>query len=507
MIWGYSPSYDLRFHASGWIQVLSQWKEGIAVPQWSSTANFGLGEPKFVFYPPFTVYVGAALLSFLPLKIAPGAFIWLVEVIAALSMYKLAVEFLPSRWALLSAALFVFSPYILADVYVRFSISELVAIAFFPTLLLGVYRLAADIRLAPLVAIGVAATTLADIPTVLVIDYTIAVVAIVLCYAKRSMWPLLRVGMAGLLGTALCGFYLAPGMFEAGWIRSAELELTPLPTLLFMTRPRNPWEVFILPLTIGYVALGIFILLRWKRSALQGEIRLVIAAITLFAVVMLLPVSRPIWMLLPRSEYIQFACRWLAILSVTTSFGLSALLARKDAATGKYGLRCFLLIAGFVILYTVTDYYVPGPLSLPKMRTAIETGTEPSFFLPLHAVRPSLPERIPEVTFSSAESTKGSVLRVLQSRPDRKTVEVNAVAPTAVALRLFYYPRWHVLVNKVRVDPLLDSRGAILVPVPQGKTAIEVVFVPSPGRKTGAAVTGAALVVLIFMSLVSLRTV
>src|SRR5467141_3067256 len=77
---GNAAGHDLQPQIASWIEAAGQWHEGILFPRWAAEANAGYGEPRFIFYPPASWMIGAAIWSVMPWKMAPGVFIWLVLV-------------------------------------------------------------------------------------------------------------------------------------------------------------------------------------------------------------------------------------------------------------------------------------------------------------------------------------------------------------------------------------------------------------------------------------------
>src|SRR5215470_17477879 len=227
---GNASGHDITFHASSWLDVAGQWKEGILFPRWCEWANNGFGEPRFIFYPPLSWMLGAALGFVVPWNAVPGTFIVLAQTLAGISMFVLARRFFPIGATLFAAACYAANPYALLVVYMRSDFAEELACSFLPLLLLAAFQVGGFIenrwrseqRATTVFALIFASMWLSNAPAGVLASYTVALLFAWAAIVRKSLAPLWR-GAGGLtLGFGLTGFYLLPAAYEQRWVNISQ---------------------------------------------------------------------------------------------------------------------------------------------------------------------------------------------------------------------------------------------------------------------------------------------
>ncbi len=137
---GNSCGHDFDFHLVSWFDALNAWRHGLLYPHWAASANYGAGEPRFVFYPPLTWMMGAALATVLPWTLVPVALTFLLLAGTGLATRALAREALSDGAATLAGCAALFSGYALFTAYERSAFAELAGGFWIPLVLLFALR-------------------------------------------------------------------------------------------------------------------------------------------------------------------------------------------------------------------------------------------------------------------------------------------------------------------------------------------------------------------------------
>src|SRR3954471_7188940 len=195
LIKGNVAAHDLQFHIASWNEVAQQWRHGVGWPRWAGGANYGFGEPRFIFYPPASWLLGGFLALWLPIRAVPAALSFIAFFAAGGGMFTLARRYLSPRLALAAAVLYAINPYHLITVYWDFRVAEMLASAVFPVAILFALRCAKDSKAIVGLATTVAAVWLTNAPGGVMLMYTLALLLLVMTFLERSVSALVRGGV------------------------------------------------------------------------------------------------------------------------------------------------------------------------------------------------------------------------------------------------------------------------------------------------------------------------
>jgi hypothetical protein len=500
---GNVSGHDMEFHLASWMDVAQQWHQGVLYPRWTQGANYGFGEPRFIFYPPISWLAGAALGCVLPWRAVPGALIWLTLVLGGLSMWRLARAALPENDAILAAVFFAVNPYTLMVVYFRSDYAELIAVALFPLLVLGVLRIATHDRKAIAgVAVVYAAIWLSNAPEAVLASYSAALLLVVLATLKKSLAPVLAGGVALAAGMGLAAYYILPAAYEQRWVDIGQvlaMELRPVENFLF-THAENPefvwfnWRMSMIAcLMLGATAIAGGFAARRRR--ITPEVWWTLAALTAVIFCLMSRFSLPVWDHLPKLRFVQFPWRWLGPLAVPCSMFLAmSFSGLRKKWLGWIGVWAMLAILLGVMISTAWW----DAQDVPDLKQAITSGKGyegTDEYTALGGDRTDLPEGAPRASALNddgdpMDASDGVRLYVQGWDPEQKHIEVESRVPLRLAPKLEYFPAWHVDVDghPATAVPAEDT-AQLLVPLPPGTHRVDIRMAHTWDRTIGALIS------------------
>jgi 6-pyruvoyl-tetrahydropterin synthase related domain len=523
---GNASGHDFSFHVASWMDAAGQWREGIAYPRWAEWANWGFGEPRFIFYPPASWMLGAAFGSVLPWKLAPGIFIWLCLMVAGMAMWRLAREWLPGPQAIATGVLYAVNPYHIVDAYYRSDFAELLASALFPLLVWSAWRLIRDgWRAVPLLATVVGAIWLSNAPAAVIATYSLALLIFSGCVASRSIKPILP-GSAGMAaGFGLAALYILPAAWEQRWVQISEViseNLHPFKNFLFAHGDDPEFVLFnwkVSSIAAGVILItGIAGVFMARQRKYFREFWWMLMALGAASVLLMFPLSAALWRHLPKLQFVQFPWRWLLPVDFVFAFFVAAAISRARRPWAWWLAVAIAIVAtetaivhdcwwagkDVVILadgirsghgYEGTSEYAPlGTDRFQLPGTPPDSGDETP-----QAIGPPNP-RIAKQDEDSGDivPAAGVRLHVEQWTAERKLFSAETHADVTLALRLVNYPAWEIQADGAMVRPeLMPDTAQLLVPLLAGAHQIEVRFRRTWDRTLGDAISMITALVLI----------
>ena len=525
---GQASGHDFQFHLASWLDVAGQWREGILFPRWAEWANWGFGEPRFIFYPPASWMFGAGLGSILPWKIAPGAFVWLALVLAGFSMWRFTSACLPRRQAICAAVFYAVNPYNLVNVYYRSDFAELLASAIFPLVICGTIRVLREgWRGLPKLALPFAAIWLSNAPAAVLATYSVALIIFV-DFVRRRLIGAAVAGVASMaFGFGLAAFYILPAAWEQRWVQIEQILtdlLRPEKNFLY-THADNPeflffnWKVSTIAAAV-ILAAGISSVLVARRRRELGEVWWYLMAMGSAATLMMLPVSGLAWHFLPKLQFVQFPWRWMGPLDFVLAFFLAAAFQHAKRRWLPW-TACFVLTAGLGGAI-VSDAWWDSE-DIPVLQAGIHSGhgyEGTDEYQPLGSSRYDLPGVSPDGELETGPATQRIAL---YSETDRGALGANdtkiqigrwkanskvfssiGTEPAVLALELLNYPAWQATVDGSPAEiSMVPETGQMLLHIPGGTHRVVLRFSRTWDRLLGGIVS---LLFLMAMAVIDLAT-
>lgn len=521
LFFGNAWGHDFDLHLPRWMDAAQQFREGVVFPRWAAGSNSGFGEPFFIFYPPLSWTLGATLGSILPWRMVPGAYVWLVVVMAGAAMWKCAREWLDPPDAVMATLLYAVNPYIIVMVYKRCSYGELLASAFFPLLVWAAVRMGRDATktIFPL-AIVFAAIWLADLPAGLIASYSLALLLLCNSFIHRSLRPILYGAVAILTTFVSLSFFLFPAAWERKWVSINVLlrpDWVPESNFLF-AQVKDPGMLlfnrglsFLALILVAVAALAAVLTRRLRREAPDvWRLLTVLGGVSAF---LLFRPSSILWNILPELRYVAYPWRWLSPLCVAGAVLTSSAVGQTRRRAALWVTVAFAIGAiGAGIVHSVR--WDSQHRHLKDLTAATHSGAgyklreDFAWFCPLGSHPSKLPELAPVIVSADSQDEKeispqGVQIHVDLWSPERKVFSIDSPRPLLLRIKLLTYPAWQAKLNgRIVALETRQETGQMLLPVPAGFTRAEIKFVRTWDRTVGMAVSLTTMLALIVLLLV-----
>ncbi|MGB3713070.1 MAG: 6-pyruvoyl-tetrahydropterin synthase-related protein, partial [Candidatus Promineifilaceae bacterium] len=536
---GIPDGADTLLHFYRTVQLDQLLDEGILFSSWAPDFAYGFGYPIFNYYAPFSYYLASSFtLLGMDLIVAFQAVFVLALILASLSTFLWVRDLFGDSAALVAAAMYALSPYLLVDAVNRGALAELLALSILPIILWAVRRYIASgvwsYGLAGLM--GYAALALTHNITALVFSPILIGYVLVVSYTsyKRDdvardieRTRLVTMFWLILLGLALSAFFWMPAVlernlvqieqtigpsdfnYENNFLSADELFAFPFSTDLNRINRDVPIALSLVALFLGTIGLASFWRYR-EQPEKMGHI-LYAGLVCIVSLFMTLSLSTRVWEVIPLLQFLQFPWRFLGLASLFLAFltgaGTDSLLQLAGRRINAKVIIPAVLVGAaalYILPWQFTNYNKPPP---DDSVAALVEYERDSGYLGTTSTGEYLPVGVQKLpTDVIYDPANGDVKLQLGSLPPGARVETVEYSPLTYDLIIetpaeflavfntFFFEGWQARIDGEPVPIMAtESTGLIGVEVPAGRHELLIYFGTTPTRLFAAVISLTAL--------------
>lgn len=504
-------SDDYQLHVARAANYYLALKQGQFPVRWAPNLNDGLGYPSFNFMYPLP-YLIASIYHFLGFPIQQSLNLSMLSsiILIALGMFFLGL-IISKRWLVsVSGTLaFVFSPYILLNVFWRGAIGESFFIAFFLFFFYGVLLHLSNLELKKtnwlsllIIVFSTSGMILTHFPSMLLtIGLIVSFCLALLISKKNKLNDFFGIALSQTLGFLISAWYWLPAILEKKFITydsGSSLEQYKTQFLGFNQALKvflnaNSSQYFLEVIQVGLPAILIItfcivIILKQKKITffMGWLIVLILASVFLFT-----PESYIIWNNISLVQFIQYPWRllWIFLFAASVSwFVMSKQLSNKIITFSSL----FLIMVSIISAQNYSVVKGSSTRSDFDWYESVITGSSFDEHQPIWSSKPyDFPEPMMYLKTADLESFQAN-LQLLPFQPlnslDAEIVVLNgsrveyAVSndqDLIVAHKRLFFPGWSAYLNDQKTEISKDIpryQGVISIFVPAGNNTVKLIF-------------------------------
>lgn len=497
---GLPKAHDLNAHMARAVGTATALKEGQIPPLVVSNYANGLGYAWNMFYPPLAPYIMTVLRLFVFSYVnALKLLIIIFMCIAGIGMFKLIEELTDNKHvSLLGAIIYMCSPYIITDIYIRMAVGEILSYACYPILFLGLHNLInGNGKKYTLITVGTVGILLSHNISSL-FAFGMAVIYILFNINKlksKEIWKKIGINVAFII--LIVGFFYFPLLqaeksteYEAfTYGRMATIEFFKehtvyLSQILFgkmqagssypLSDPNNVDSEMCMQIGLFIIIPVIFTPFVYKKISKKNRknylLTLIIGILAIFAATPLFPYD-----IIPKQiAIIQYPWRFLVIATFTLTI---------IATINIYKIFEKITLKEILVFTTIILTYI-SPLIFAS---GFETDTKDSKYtgedkiqLPIYYSIGTIGlEYLPNKAYENVEYLQSRDQNVLVISGQIQIVEQNKNGSkmnitfkntnekASIELPYIYYPGYEIKINDKKVDYYESEKGLIEMDIPE----------------------------------------
>jgi len=512
---GLPPTHDGEYHVVRFYQFDKTLRDGNWYPRWATDLNKGYGVPIFNYVYPLPNYV-ASFFHFLGFSFIDSFKLnmFFATILGTVFFYLWAKGFWGVWGGLVSSIFYTFSPYHFVDIYIRGSVGEIWALAFFPAFLWSITKFIHEfpkslLRQMPdgfwlrhlrggrftmfFISSSVFLSLIIfshNILALMFFFFAVVYIGFLIYKTKNRKYIILNTLYIILLGLGLSAIFWLPAILEKKYVTGLEIfdASAHFPDLYELLMPswgsgfsgENVGNQMSFQIGIAnMIAVFISLLLAFIYKKKNKNRSVVLFFIFWFTLVffLMLKISLPIWQTVPFMNYFQFPWRFLSLEILIASF-----LAGSITHFWKSKIfAIFLILLAFSLgigyakpahyLYRDDNYY------LSRSNFIDGTNSPGNVFNTVYFKGVTKREK-EKITFIKG---KGSIeTKEIKAKSYLFSLKVDS--ESKIQVNTAYFPGWSVFVDGAKTKIDITNEGLFSFHLLKGDHEVKVRFVNTPIR-------------------------
>lgn len=503
---GLPPTHDGEYHVVRFYEFDKVLRDGNFYPRWAPDLNNGYGVPLFNYVYPFPNYFASFLhvfnISFID---AFKLNMFFATIIGAMFFYFWSRIFWGNLGGLVSSIFYIFSPYRFVDIYVRGSVGEVWALAFFPAFLwtITIFMREKKKLYGIFSSIFLALTIFShNILALIFFVFGLFYIAFLIYSSTNKKSIILNSLFFILLGLGLSAIFWLPALFEKSYALGLQIYtvLNNFPEIYQVIFPswgsgfsdsgslnQMSFQIGLANLIAVFISFIVLLFIKNKK--------LIIFFLFFFLLNLFLmtEISSPIWKTVPFMNYFQFPWRLLSLEILISAFLAGSIFTFKK--TYFFSIPLIFIAVFLSIGYTKPAYYHNRDDQYYISRSNFINGTNSSG----NTFNTFWFDRKLKKTNNKLEFEKKASIASQEIRTQKYKFTIKADEDQKVILNTAYFPGWTVFINNKREKILNSKDGRILFSLPKGESNIEVVFQNTLARNLGTFISFASFFILLLL--------
>lgn len=513
---GLPPTHDGEYHVIRFYEFDKVLKEGDLYPRWAPDLNNGYGIPLFNYVYPLPNYVSSILHLFRVSFI--DAFklnMFLAIIVGSVFFYLWTKEFWGKLGGVVSSVFYTFSPYHFVDIYIRGSVGEVWALAFFPAFLWAYTRFVRSREKLFLILSSIFLALIIfshNILALMFFIFSLSYVILLICKEKNKIYLILNTFYIILLGLGLSAIFWLPAIYDTKYVTGLQIfdVASHFPQLYQLLIPswgsgfsgaglqnELSFQIGVANLFAVFLSLIVAVkqIIKRNRKSIYASF-----FITWFIFIsyLMLSASLPLWRVVPLMRYFQFPWRLLSVEILFASFLAGSVFSLGINKWIRILLAVFLVLLTFMlgIGYTKPAYYHNRDDDYYISRSNFIDGTNsPGNVFNTIWFNKNLKKKKEKIEIDNG-SLESSIVKSTTQRH-----YLSIISDSDATINTTYFPGWIVSIDGKETATKPNINGLISFVVPKGSHSIGVKFEDTFVRKVANLIFTASIFSMLFYSI------